>query len=216
MLRTNVSTDGMDVYLTTLGKLVSMEKWNFDVFKAYALRGDETDGSASLQDRLDAANWYAKRALEKLGAGAARTVYSLPNERVLKIAQDSGGVKQNKHELDAHRKGKDLPLTKVFDSDEEGLWLIAERVEPLRDLADFVSEFGYDPDDLADKLFELESERKEPDPKTEGENVAMAYHVMRKLDLYVYDVAEIEHWGRTSSGRLVLLDYGYTNEMYRS
>ena len=83
----------------------------------------------------------AKVGFRELGEGATRTTFTHPDrpELVLKVTHTAKGFEQNKLETKLGRSSKYADLfTKVFESDPEGLWLIAERVEPIDNERDYL------------------------------------------------------------------------------
>jgi len=71
---------------------------------------------------------YCDANFTRLAAGSGRIVYALDDCRVLKLAKNIKGVAQNTVESDyALHDMYDNVVTRVFDVDEDGRWLIAER-----------------------------------------------------------------------------------------
>mgnify|MGYP001606343882 FL=1 len=71
---------------------------------------------------------YCEANFTKLAAGSGRIVYALDDCRVLKLAKNVKGVAQNTVEGDYGLHDMyDRVITRVFDLDEDGRWLVAER-----------------------------------------------------------------------------------------
>lgn len=71
---------------------------------------------------------YCDSNFVKLAAGSGRIVYALDDCRVLKLAKNIKGVAQNTVEADYGMHDMyDRVITRVFDLDEDGRWLVAER-----------------------------------------------------------------------------------------
>lgn len=79
---------------------------------------------------------YLQSTMEnaKIGAGQGRTVYKLGNGQVLKVANDQGGIEQNKAESIACSGFQDL-FPRIFEIQKTFLWMIvaeATMMEPNR------------------------------------------------------------------------------------
>lgn len=174
-----------------------------------------TNDSDSLQDRIETANWYARVHLKKLGRGAARAVYVLNSRSALKIALDEPGLSQNDNEimLSTH---KNLPIANVLRSDSrDSLWIVSELVRAVtRD--EFMNLSGIDIDDMVEQINELLS-MKNPKRSDVNEDLTWeTFNAVKKGNLALIDVAAVNHWGMTGDGRLVIMDYGYTQDMFDS
>jgi hypothetical protein len=75
---------------------------------------------------------YAKATLDFLDKGSSRSVFSLDDRMVLKVARNRAGLAQNKAEaeLSGKARGGDF-VAKVFDHAPDFSWLKSEKVEPL-------------------------------------------------------------------------------------
>jgi hypothetical protein len=204
-------------------------KFNLDEFKN--LRSEnEMDG-------------YARDRLRMLGRGSSRACYALTGSKVLKIAAkfrgiESGGagIAQNRSEVDIYTNPKIKPIcTKIFDYDPEFRWVISETVRPLSSNSEFKSMMGLDihnftylaqlvlEDGTSPKYaydqFVDEFHLNSDDPITDKDKEACR-HVIEILsnladtDLQYEDLTVIGHWGKSASGNIVLLDYGFTTGVY--
>lgn len=189
-------------------------------FVKLAQEGDE-EGGRSLRDRLESAQWYARVHLEKLGAGGGRAVYLLNSRHVLKVAFDAGGIEQNRQELQlSGAAAEGIPLARVRQHDQsDGIWLVSDLVRPVRDEYEFELLSGYDLDFFEEALEELLDDDKRGKTPSKGSHDRFlwgAFQAVKEGGLAMLDVIHIDHWGVTPDRRLVLLDYGYTQEMYDS
>lgn len=68
----------------------------------------------------------------KIGEGQGRMVFRIPNGKVLKAAKNAGGIAQNMTEINACTSEYANNLfPKIFESDPEGKWLVAQEAEPM-------------------------------------------------------------------------------------
>lgn len=120
---------------------------------------------------------YAENELEYINKGNARQVFGMPDGKtVLKIAYQSDrakesdlGIKQNKKEVEISERESDNPLlARVLDWDEDGKWIISERVTPIDPNSDAFSEATGIPEDVFYELIGVyEKHRSEPDMNSE-------------------------------------------------
>lgn len=173
---------------------------------------------------------YTEDRLEKLGAGSSRTVFALSGSKVLKIAAPlrgkgtaEAGIAQNKSEVDIYTNPniKEV-VAKIFDSDSEYRWIISEIVRPLNSRSEFESLTNTpltETVDYASAVFNdqipyelvLNDWKDEIDMKPGGWFDIMLH--LLDMDLIPGDLDEYGHWGKTSEGRVVLLDYGFTGDV---
>lgn len=79
----------------------------------------------------------------KLGAGSSRTAYSISPRFVLKVARDlKAGLAQNLAEIEVFKKNPAY-VTKIYDYDPNGRWIIAEPVREFNDSDDMVNLKGF-------------------------------------------------------------------------
>jgi len=166
---------------------------------------------------------YAQDNLEILGHGSSRAAFILTSKKVLKISKNQAGFVQNNKEKELYERFKNTDLlTKVFASDPNGSWIIAQLVQPIETAAQFkkLSGIGFaelksylnvDPDDYEDLEFELEMMGI---GKQGQEFLMKATRLAREADLIKGDFAKPDSWGKSADGNLVLLDYGLNNELY--
>lgn len=75
---------------------------------------------------------YAEQMLPLIGDGSSRITFALSGGKVLKIAKGEAGIAQNQEEVSFFEKsGRNDIFTKVYESDKDFKWIIAELVKPL-------------------------------------------------------------------------------------
>jgi hypothetical protein len=182
---------------------------------------------------------FAKNnGLRYLGEGSSRVVFVLDSKRVIKIAINMKGIAQNRAELELSHD-REAPIARVYQYDTDMWWLVSELVRPLTSPEEFKALTGipwqvlkrfingrYDPDDL--ETFRQDMIRKAQknlfddtslqDVQNIDKNPAILkiakFLTEKGSVLLPGDLMRIEHWGKTPDQRVVLLDYGYTDEVY--
>lgn len=160
---------------------------------------------------------YANSYLEFIGQGSSRTAYLMSSRYVLKIARNEKGIAQNEAEIDVYTNPTSKPIvSKIHNFDPEFKWVIADLVRPFKtsnkqDEDEFENGTGISWDDFYYEL-KAEIEKKDVD-LSHFTQVVIA--TMEANDLLFGDVANMDHWGKTPDGKVVLLDYGFTNEVWK-
>lgn len=173
------------------------EKFNFDKFKQ--------------MPNIHMMNAYAESFLQDLGEGSSRKAYVLSATKALKIAKNEKGIAQNETELDVFTNPKTKPMVAKIHSYDPGYqWLIADVVRPLQDQSEFEDLTGMSFIGFTNKVqAEIEGEGY-----TKNKLVIDTANTIRSTNLLMGDVALVDHWGKTPDGRIVLLDYGFTKEVW--
>lgn len=157
---------------------------------------------------------YAESFLEFLGKGSSRAAFILSNKYALKIALNQKGIAQNKTEVAVYTNPKTKSvIAKVHNADSEYKWLISDIVRPLQKGSEreFMSLTGLD----WERFKKFLNEKDLTEFKGEPPKIAVAVKAtMEANNLLKGDIREIDHWGKTPDGRLVLLDYGFTGEVW--
>jgi len=179
---------------------------------------------------------YADGKLQQTGEGSSRAVFILNSSKVLKIAITrknslGSGAAQNKTEVDFYTNPKTKQVcAKIFDFDPDYEWLISELVRPVSEeefekLTGVNSyDFGYFGKNLIDGL----SPEEIYEHYSEDNIIHDTKPISKKLfDKWIYvlenivnqgimteDLTNPGHWGVTSSGNLVVLDYGLTDSVW--
>lgn len=179
---------------------------------------------------------YCNNHLSVLGAGSSRATFRFSSRFAIKVAMNRDGISQNTQELEVHSNEKLRKLlTKIVEHDEHNTWMMVEIVRELQSEKEFfemigmpkhvdvsMSQFMWFVDDPSDGLI-----RVKRDGKMTLENLSEEYENfspelkqfildLRELihdgNLYKIELAVDNHWGKTADGRLVLLDYGISND----
>lgn len=164
---------------------------------------------------------YALNFLETLGKGSSRIVFALTSRKVLKLALNPKGVAQNDAELKIYTDPATAGVvTNIHDADEKNRWLIADLVRPIKSTSEFEKlagvkwqEFVSDLESTiasSARLKGAQELRKDAAPFTK-KVYKMAEKGKDRLKLG--DLTEVDHWGKTPDGQVVLLDYGFTEEV---
>ena len=179
------------------------EKFNLNKFKTF--------------DNIHVMLEYAKKFLGILGTGSSRQAFTLSSKYVLKIALNDKGLSQNEAELDVFTNPTSKKVVaKIFGTDPEYRWLISEGVKPLSDESEFENLTGvpwkaFDVEVLASYIKGVKKlEKNTPD------FFKAVIITAQNNSLMPGDLAEISHWGKTADGRCVLLDSGFTREVWKS
>jgi hypothetical protein len=169
-----------------------------------------------------------KIGLRELGAGSSRTVFAIDSKRALKLASNKAGIAQNEAELATATDKPSGLVAKILQYDPESKWLVSELVRPLDSEREFQALTGVPwgifsvllqssnwekdvlnfPTIYLPKGVTVEGLRNNPFLKT---SLGSLQNLQTKL-LYG-DLSRIEHWGKTPDQRVVLLDYGYTDQV---
>lgn len=180
-------------------------------------RDDGTKGKFNLAEfqklqTVKDMNEYAKRYLEPIGKGSSRIVYVLSSKYALKIALDEKGVAQNKAEL---KVSSDVStsqiIARVHKRGTQDAWLISDLVRPVKSGEEFEKLSG---EPWLDFAFDIEDAARGKDKNNVSPFLRAIVTMMNKHKLGAGDVRKIEHWGKTPDGRVVILDYGFDNDVY--
>jgi hypothetical protein len=178
-------------------------------------------------DNINTMLEYAKAFLQPLGEGSSRKAFLLSSKYALKIAINKKGLAQNEQELDVFTNPKSKPVVaKIYDAGSEHQWVISDLVKPLaaenagkREFEEHTgiqwADFEADLTDFVKKKNEITPE----DIELMGGHKAVAFiqavvATARASNLLVGDLKEPSHWGKTPDGRLVLLDYGFSEDVW--
>jgi hypothetical protein len=179
---------------------------------------------------------YAGDMLQTLGVGSGRAAFLLPNtNKVLKIALRPAGIAQNEQEASVFTNPQTQEVvTKIYDFDPEYKWLISETAREFVTKEEFDNKVGIDFDafvgaiqlginwqeDISDFVEEMyddktpgERQKKINDLLNNKDFVNKAIAMKSATKTSIGDMSRVEHWGYTSDGRIVLLDYGASLEI---
>lgn len=163
-------------------------------------------------DNIEFMRGYADSFLQVLGEGSSRVAYALSSNKVLKIALNGKGVDQNIAELDVFTNPATKPMVaKVQDYDPEYRWIIADSVRIFNSEEEFEKETGVNFKEFVEDIKQSLIRKQQP----ESDLAVSTLKTIMSSNLMLGDVARIEHWGKSSDGRVVLLDYGFTKEVWQ-
>lgn len=156
-------------------------------------------------------NLYAQHFLDFLGEGSSRAAYIYTQKYVLKIATNQKGVAQNNAEIEVYTNPASRPVVaKIHQMDEDALWLISDLVKPLSDESEFMALTGIDFEEFYANVKQgIKENVKSKDSFTQA-----VIDTARNNQLKPGDLSKIDSWGKTADGRVVLLDYGFTGEVF--
>ena len=171
----------------------------------------------SLQN-LEEMSKYADRFLDLAGEGSSRLVYIYDSKKVIKVAKNAKGIEQN---IEEDKISKDSQakavVANVFRVDPRHRFIVSELVKPIitnDDLKNYFEKItGASFGELANVVMKLER-RPETIDEIRNEWIKSAAHVSFAYGLLPSDVLVVDHWGKTADGRMVMLDYGATKEMW--
>lgn len=213
-----------NVYLTFM-KLykILFEGIRFDVNRLKGLRDIE-----------NIVDYVEKTGLRMVGRGSSREVYILSSKYALKLARFEDnepsrfdiGIAQNEAEKGIwDRAGEEVRrvLPKVYSGDSNGYWLIVDLVRPLRDSGEFKELSGgislLDFKEIVEMFSseDIGTVLEDNADMIENEDVSSLLVSVGKLvqgySVNPLEVGDVWQWGKTSDGRLVLLDSGGTEEV---
>lgn len=170
---------------------------------------------------------YCAERLQRINQGSSRIVYKLPDEKVLKLAKSKKGIAQNEAEIEQSLDNYiNSLLAKVYDYDENNLWLVAQYCKPINDQR-FQQLVGVKFSDYWDIITYEDYERnpvkyrravtKPSKPKIqdyyENEFINDMMDYIINYEPPIGDILRISSYGETSDGSLVLIDYGLTKSV---
>lgn len=164
---------------------------------------------------------YANNRLEQIGKGSAREVYVMSGKHVLKVASSMAGIAQNKEEVDVYTDPETKPIVaKIFDFDKDFFWISSEMARPFETLRELDYALG-----LQSTYFDevvswaltgstREIVRREPEAKGLQEFCDALVAIKERFDLIGGDLVKPDSWGQAPDGRIVLIDYGATRDVF--
>ena len=129
-----------------------------------------------------------------IGAGSARKVYDLNNGFVLKIARNIMGIAQNEAEFLIFNESKLDLLARVYFVSDDYKYLIMKKAKSIKNEKEFLN------------YFNIEN-------KKDIKNKESIKEIHDKYNLVWADLYKFTSWGIVNN-RYVLIDYGYTKEIY--
>ncbi len=165
---------------------------------------------------------YAKARLKLLGQGSSRITFLFTNRHVLKIALNNAGYAQNTAELDVATNPAMKPvISQLKDYDQNGAWLVQEMVREVNE-QEFESLSGVEFETfcniLESHVTSSPSAQKRLISRLSTKAQSWVQSILRMIEvanLLEGDFMKIEHWGKTVTNRIVLMDYGYTDDVQK-
>lgn len=166
------------------------------------------------------------------GRGSSRVTYQLTDERVLKLAYNDKGLKQNQAEIKITNQYGSL-TPQIFESNPDGLWLVSEYVLPAK-RQDFkyccgvewqnfekfvqtcVATRNNNLEKWGDYVFDENTFQSLLQQDSSGFLKSLNEYVADNVDVDDYDLIKLCNYGltvRSGQPTLVLLDSGLTNEI---
>jgi len=153
---------------------------------------------------------YCKEHLDFIHQGTSRAAFVLTGRFVLKVALNKAGQEQNQKEYDTYiqTQFKDI-ITKVHDYEPRFYWIISDLVSPLshaksRSRSEIISlKF-----DLSGEEYDIENAPVQSSVLSK-EQLDYARAFAEEQGFPFYEIWGEEQWGKTADGRMVLIDYGY-------
>ena len=167
---------------------------------------------------------YCKDRLEYIGAGTARIVFLLDENKVLKLAKNKKGLAQNEAEWDMRNESSFTP--EMYDVDDNDLWIIAQKAEKLTKKI-FQEIEGYSIEALASYVWNAVTKYNRSIDPEENQNIsdnseALAHEIVNLhmgYDLPFQDLVKKTNlgWVMDDDGerRVVIIDIGLNDDVYK-
>jgi len=174
-------------------------------------------------------NTYLEESLEEIGR-STRAVFTLTSSKVVKVATNDKdlpiGISQNESEVNFYTNPlTKLVSTKILEYHPSFYWIISELVKPISD-SEFEKFSGGTLSDIDYVVFRMEDEslsaqdilklKKESSEGFPHDDFIKLLGDLKESGMKLNDLALSSSWGRTSSGKVVLLDYGLTPELMKN
>ena len=166
-------------------------------------------------DNIELVKYYANLFLEKLGEGSSRAAYTLTSRKVLKVAINKKGISQNEAEVDVFTNPTSKPIVAtIYKADPEYKWVISDLVKPLG-VNEFKKLTGLNWYEFSRELEDVIRYNEQPSEITKKSNFVKSVIQTAKMNNLLFgDLGVIDHWGKTSDGKVILLDYGFTGTVW--
>ena len=166
---------------------------------------------------------YATSKLGRPKKGSSRLTFLIDDDKVLKVAYNQVGLRQNRLEGDYYITGYYDVVAKVLEKSPQDIWIEMERVKPLRsdslirkylngytlyELRTYLEQYGSAKagNDMQQKIFE---------ELRNNEFVNEIEDLKNNFDLLIGDITRIGSWGmvkRDGKEVPVLFDYGISKQ----
>lgn len=165
---------------------------------------------------------FLKQKGKVVGEGSSRRVYLLDQNTVLKLAKNEKGLAQNKTEVESFKDPLTNGLvTKIYDYSMDFRWLISEIARPISNMQEFGKLLGENAEDffhefssMVEFYFSDEGEEINTD-EISNPLLGKLMDLVIKNETLPADLKKMDSWGKTADGRLVLIDYGFTDSVWR-
>lgn len=171
---------------------------------------------------------FLNKNLKRISHGSARIVYNLDDNKVIKLAKNKKGNIQNKVEFNLNNFSPEI-LAKIFENDDAFNWIVMEKASSI-DNSEFEENTGLNFEKFVDYLAYI---KRKIDPKKymnignkidcqiketmiNSEFVNKLVTFIKFNDIDIADLYKINTYGlviRNEEKKLVLVDYGMTNEV---
>jgi hypothetical protein len=177
---------------------------------------------------------YCKEHLQPIAYGTGRYVFSIDNDKVLKLARNIKGIAQNQQE---YIMSTDYVLNsagiigEIFDYDEDYKWLEMEWLDSIT-VAQFKQKTGITFQNYKEVLFYFfystfrtknswgpsYQKPKNYDEVWENENISPFLECIGNYkDFFTYDLARIGSYGLSrKDGKIKIRDAGLTNSVFQN
>lgn len=193
----------------------------------------------SLKSPVQINKYMTSSGYKQLGCGSSRCAYVISSKWALKVAQNDKGYAQNEAEVDVVTNPKSKPIfAKIQDAAPDYSWLLSELVRPLKDRNEFEKLTGvnwYDAMQMMGGFEEgipldadFDDDEVDAVPQTMAAMLKKYRGSVKKLKflkalttlmglhkLLPGDTQNLSHWGKTADGRVVILDYGFTDQVHK-
>lgn len=192
------------------------ERFNFQKFR----------NMSSLDDMVR----YVTTHLKQVGAGSSRRVFIFSGNKVIKLARNHAGLGQNREELNVFTNPKTAAIVaRIFDYDPDFFWILSETARPITEV-EFEEIVGLDQTKTDRSVFGKNQlymrdfcryaavgDFRSITWWTGNARVmkfAVAIHTLvKENDLIPGDIIKLDSWGKTADGRLIVVDYGYSEDV---
>lgn len=169
---------------------------------------------------------YATSKLGRPKKGTSRLIYLIDDDKVLKVAFNQVGLRQNRIEGDYYIKGYYDVVAKVLEESPQDIWIEMERVKPLKndslirryldgytlyELRDYLNQHG-----LADVKNDGQDKRFKE--LRDNEFVNQIEDLKNSYGLLIGDLTKTQSWGmvkRDGKEVPVLFDYGLSEQDFK-
>jgi hypothetical protein len=142
------------------------------------------------------------------------------------LALNAKGIEQNKVELKnaADPKLKKL-VTDIYDYSPDYRWIVAELARPFNNDKDFEHAAGFPFEEIGNQLKstfkpytrnQLKGGARADTGQISNPLIGKLADIVQENDFMIGDLKRLSSWGKTADGRAVLLDYGFTDDVWKN